>query len=89
MKLQPLRQPRDLPLHVPYMAGGTGYSQRHLDMQLTEPQALALRGILDALDSAGARLANGRRVINAPDAIRWLLEETQVLAAGGKTDAPE
>lgn len=52
-----------------------GYVQRHIDLQLTEPQGLAARRLFDALDRDGARLIDGRRPKNVGDAIRWLLEQ--------------
>ena len=48
----------------------------HIDVQsLSRNQGTVLRRLQLALDNRGAKLANGRRVVTPPDAIRWLLEE--------------
>lgn len=43
-------------------------------MHLDHAQAVALRRIAAGLDRAGAVLRSGKRVVNGPDAVRWLLE---------------
>lgn len=53
-----------------------GYARRHIDCQLSAPQAETLGRLLCGLDQAGARLQSGRRVTTAADAVRWLLEWT-------------
>lgn len=50
------------------------YVSRHVDVQLTTPQARALRCVLEGLMNHGARLANGRRVTTSADAVRFLLD---------------
>ena len=51
-----------------------GYVSRHLDVQMTRTQALALRRVLDGLRASHALLPNGKHVDAAPDAIRWILD---------------
>lgn len=47
----------------------------HLNCHLIDKgQALALARLTAALDSSGARTKNGRRVVTANIAIKWLLE---------------
>lgn len=53
----------------------TGYCSRHIDIRLSGPQAEALRRLQDGLDGTGKRLANGKRVVNNADAIRYVLEQ--------------
>jgi hypothetical protein len=47
----------------------------HLDVKLTPVQSQALRRITQGLDVQRATLTNGRRVVNATDALRFLLEQ--------------
>lgn len=51
------------------------YAPRHLDVQLTTRQSIAMQRLFIGLDRDGARLLNDRRVVTAADAIRWLLEQ--------------
>jgi hypothetical protein len=51
------------------------YLSRHVEARLSRDQAENLRKLFLALDAGGARLANGRRVIRAADALKWLLEQ--------------
>lgn len=63
-----------LSIDLPQLSGereGPG----HVDGQLTRDQAQALRRLQRALDHRGDRLASGRRVQSAIDAVRWLLEQ--------------
>ena len=60
----------------------TCYISRHADVRLSLDQGLMLRRLYAALDQTGLRLANGRRVANPPDAIRWLLEQLGGSARG-------
>ncbi len=46
----------------------------HINTHLTVEQSDALRRITAALDERLTRLANGRRVINPGDALKYLLE---------------
>jgi len=52
-----------------------GYVPRHVDVQLDKEQGSKLARLLKGLDAENARLANGRRVINRVDAVRWLIEQ--------------
>jgi hypothetical protein len=60
-----------LPLGPP----ARGYLNQHVDVQLTPPQATALKSLLAGLDHTGLRLGTGRRPATGADAIRWLLDQ--------------
>lgn len=47
----------------------------HVEAQLSRTQRRTLRRIFDGLDQSGSRLANGRRVGSAADAVRWMIEQ--------------
>lgn len=47
----------------------------HINTHLTPEQSLALRRVATALDRGQAVLSNGRRIINACDALKYLLEK--------------
>lgn len=48
---------------------------QHLDVQLYDAEHRAtLRKLFAGLDESGARLANGKRIANHADAVRWVLE---------------
>lgn len=47
----------------------------HINTHLTPDQSLALRRVTAALDKRLARLSNGRRVVNACDTLKYLLEQ--------------
>lgn len=49
----------------------------HIDCELTAGQSVAIRRVAAALDRSGARLANGRRVVEPTAAIKYLLEQIQ------------
>jgi len=63
---------------------GDGYFDNpprgHVDAQLERRQAKALNRITRALDDRGDRLANGRRVQSRADAVRWILEQVELVA---------
>jgi len=50
------------------------YSQRHVDLQLSEPRANTLKRITDGLIASKQRTADGRPVTSAADAVRWWLD---------------
>ena len=52
----------------------------HLDVSLKSGPSNALRRVAAALDAQQARLRNGKRVVDASAALRWLIE--QIEAAG-------
>ena len=61
---------------VPLADIPVGYLRRRVDVrQLTKRQSLAVRQLQEALDARGVRLANGSRIGNPANAIKWLLEE--------------
>ena len=49
----------------------------HLDCELTADQGLAARRVASALDKQQARLRNGRRVVDATAAIKFVLEKIE------------
>jgi len=51
------------------------YISRHVEVRLSRQQGIALRRLQLALDARGERLAGGRRVIHAADALKWLLDQ--------------
>jgi hypothetical protein len=54
-----------------------GFIRQHVDLRLSRRQASALNRLFVALDRVGERLENGKRVVSAADAIRWLLEHLE------------
>ena len=50
------------------------YINRHLDVQMSRTQALALRRVLDGLRDKHAVLTGGKHVDSTPDALRWILD---------------
>lgn len=58
-----------------------GYTQQQLDdprihaTRITPQQAVALKLLTTSLNEQAARMANGRFVQNAPDALRYLLDQ--------------
>ena len=62
-------------LAVPLANVPFGYLPRRIDMRkLTGRQSQALRQLQEALDQQGVKLANGSRIGNPGNAIKWLLE---------------
>jgi hypothetical protein len=47
----------------------------HINTHLSPAQSLALRRVTAALDGRLGRLSNGRRVVNARDTLKYLLEQ--------------
>lgn len=66
-----------------------GYVCNRLDAHLTRDQAVAVWRLREALGRYGYRLANGRFVHTAADAVRWLLELISEAAADKPTVAAE
>lgn len=62
-------------LPMEQVRAGKYYVSRHLEVQLSGEQAIALRRIVLGLDGQRAKLRNGKRVFKGADAIRWLLEQ--------------
>jgi peptidoglycan hydrolase-like protein with peptidoglycan-binding domain len=61
---------------VPLADIPVSYLQRRIDLRkLTGRQSLAVRQLQEALDARGVRLANGSRISNPANALKWLLEE--------------
>lgn len=54
---------------------GKGYLSKHIDVSLNAKQAKALRRVTIGAENAGRRLANGRRIVDNPGAIRHILEK--------------
>lgn len=62
-------------LSVPLANVPFGYLPRRIDLRkLTSRQSQALRQLQEALDHQGIKLANGSRIGNPSNAIKWLLE---------------
>lgn len=66
-------------ISVPLSTAGKrgGYISKHVEIRMTHEQGVTLRRLHLALDTEGARLANGRRVIHLADAVKWLLEQIE------------
>lgn len=62
---------------VPRGPDSDGYVPQHVQTQLDHRQGSNLGRLFRALDAAGTRTANGRRVASKSDAIRWLLEQIE------------
>lgn len=61
--------------------GHNGYLTRHVEVARLGPrQRRTLRELYEGLRSSGERLANGKPIESAADAVRWLLDEL------GRTD---
>lgn len=54
---------------------GSGHVVRNVSMRLTPAQGRALKALVSGLRAGNCELANGRRVNEGPDALRWLLEQ--------------
>jgi len=50
------------------------HARRHFDLQLKRGHAVTLQRFTDGLIAAGATLADGSRVTNGTDAMRWVLD---------------
>ena len=75
-------------IEVPLGPVGDDCKPRHIDVQLRTPQQReAMRRIFRGLDLTGARSADGRRVTNTAEAVRWLIE--QVAEAADNMQNPE
>lgn len=66
---------RTVLVEAPMGKPGTGYLSRHVEARLDVPQAESLKGLLAGLRDARAELANGREVLTAAEAVKWLLEK--------------
>lgn len=61
------------------------YASRRADVRLDERTARALRRVTVALDRRGARLADGKRVVDsAADAVNWILEQIAAAVEAGE-----
>lgn len=54
-----------------------GYFSNRVDVKLTSAQQAVLKSLLFGLQSKFAKLANGKDVANASDAIKWILENVK------------
>lgn len=71
----PPEQEMAITLDLSLVINEANYRKRHLNMvRLTPLQAKALAAVQLAADREQATLANGARVVSAPDALRYLLE---------------
>jgi len=53
---------------------GPAYVSRRVDIRLDRECAETIERLFRGLDACGERMANGRRVAQRQDAVRWLLE---------------
>ena len=53
----------------------SGYTTRHVDVQLSMEQAVNLRRLREGLHAQATKLKDGRYVQSTPDAVRYLLEQ--------------
>lgn len=58
---------------VPFLAT-TKYAQRVVHFELKAAEAATLRGVLEALEVAHAKLESGKPVESSQDALRWILQ---------------
>jgi hypothetical protein len=54
-----------------------GYFSNRVDVKLTGAHQAVLKSLLFGLQSKFAKLANGKQVANASDAIKWILENVK------------
>jgi hypothetical protein len=54
------------------------YRRRHVDLKLAPASVEFVARLFAGLNQRAARLANGRFVQNANDAVRWLIEQSQL-----------
>jgi hypothetical protein len=60
-------------LEIPVL-DSKAYAKRVL-LELSGPDARMLRNVAEGLDADGQRLANGRPIRNADDAIAWICQQ--------------
>jgi len=53
------------------------YTQQHVNVILTQPQAALLKRILAGLVGKSTTLNQGRYAASAPDVVRWFVEEVE------------
>ena len=51
------------------------YCAKHVQLQLDEPHARALKSVYRGLEEKGAKLRSGRPIRTNVDAVRWVLEQ--------------
>jgi hypothetical protein len=69
----------DLPMDQ--VEAGKIHVSRHLEVQLSAKEAVALRRITLGLDQSGEKIpSTGKRVVKAGDAIRWMLEKLEQIS---------
>lgn len=61
-------------LVIPLRPLGSGYTQVHVDVNLSPAEGQVLRRIGEELQAGHAQLGDGRHVDSANDTIRWLLQ---------------
>ena len=70
-------EPSELSLSIPVLLYDIGYSQKRIDVALSDAQAKKLNAIHLGLASKDAKLANGTLVKNSTDAFRWMIENAK------------
>ena len=80
---------REIALELPMLSEPDRYTTRHLDIQLRQAQAIALRMLFNGCQERRARLADGKYINTTADAVRFLLERIGAAheRAGANPDA--
>lgn len=67
-------------IELPVRRESSGYRCRRININLNAEQAEAMRMLFDGM--AGVQLKNGRRVANAHDVVKYMLEQVAVASRG-------
>jgi hypothetical protein len=76
-KAKEITAPDSVMITVPLAAVPPATWGLHINTHLTIEQSNTLRRLTAAFDGQLARLANGRRVVNSCDALKYLLEQVR------------
>ena len=60
---------------IPVAVGLNGYARENVLTRFTGDEATTLKGILQALESAGATLSDGQHVRCQSHALRWIVQQ--------------
>ena len=56
------------------------FTQRHVDVRFSRPEALAVRRLREGLQLNGATLENGKSIYSNADVLRWILQQVPAVA---------